>query len=213
MVLAISSFNGFAQNSFYNIDTIREIKIDFNTNSWDHILDSLYVKGDNERIMATLTIDGIQYDSVGIRYKGFSSVSVDRVKNPFNIKLDYLIDDQNHFGIDKIKLSNVISDPSFIREVLTYEIARKYMPASESNFANLYINDTLWGLYTNTEAVNKDFIRKHYDNRYNPFFKCNPENLDILPGGENSNLSITHGLDSVNYYLFYDIESDNGWSY
>jgi spore coat protein CotH len=206
-------YNGFSQGSFYNIDTIREIKINFPTISWDHILDSLYVKGDNDRIMATLTIDGIEYDSVGVRYKGFSSVSVDRIKNPFNIKLDYLIDNQNHFGVDKIKLSNVISDPSFIREVLTYEIARKYMPSSESNYANLYINDTLWGLYTNTEAVNKDFIRKHYHNRYNPFFKCNPENLDILPGGENSNLSNTHGIDSVNYYPHYDIESDNGWSY
>lgn len=212
-LFGIFFLKGFSQNSFYNVDTIREIKINFSTNSWDHILDSLYVMGDNERMVATLIIDGIQYDSVGVRYKGFSSVSVDRTKNPFNIKLDYLIDDQNHFGVDKIKLSNVIADPSFIREVLTYEIARKYMPASESNYANLYINDTLWGLYTNTEAVNKDFIRKHYDNRYNPFFKCNPENLDILPGGENSNLSNTHGTDSVNYYPYYDIESDNGWSY
>ena len=49
-------------------------------------------------------------------------------------------------GINKLKLSNVIQDPSFIREVLSYEIARKYMPASLANFANLYINDTLWGL-------------------------------------------------------------------
>ena len=52
------------------------------------------------------------YDSVGVRYKGFSSVSVNRVKNPFNIKLDYIIEGQDHQGIDKIKLSNVISDPS-----------------------------------------------------------------------------------------------------
>ena len=56
-------------------------------------------------------------------YKGYSSASVDRVKNPFNIKLNYLIEGQDHQGIDKIKLSNVIQDPSFLREVLSYQIA------------------------------------------------------------------------------------------
>ena len=76
--------------------------------------------------MADLIIDGSTYDSVGVRYKGFSSVSVNRVKNPFNIKLDYMIDGQDHNGVDKLKLSNVYQDPSFIREVLTYEIAANY---------------------------------------------------------------------------------------
>ena len=126
----------FSQDNFYNIDTIREVKIYFVPN-WDHILDSLYVAGQQDRLLATILIDGVQYDSVGIRYKGYSSVSTNRTKNPFNIKLDYVISSQNHQGIDKLKLSNVIQDPSFVREVLTYEIARKYMPSSGANFVNL----------------------------------------------------------------------------
>ncbi len=202
----------YSQNSFYNVDSIKEIRIYFYDANWDDLLDSLYVLGDKQRIFADLLIDGVQYDSVGVRYKGFSSVSVNRVKNPFNIKLDYSIKNQDHNGIDKIKLSNIYHDPSFIREVLSYEIARKYMPAPESNFANLYINDTLWGLYTNVEAINKDFINKHFSSRYNSFFKCNPENLQIFPGGLNSDLSFAHGNDSTNYYPYYDIESDYGWS-
>ena len=113
----------FAQSSFYAVDSLREIRIYFYDSNWDHQLDSLYVQGDNERILADLIIDGSTYDSVGVRYKGFSSVSVNRVKNPFNIKLDYMIDEQDHNGVDKLKLSNVYQDPSFIREVLTYEIA------------------------------------------------------------------------------------------
>ena len=121
--------SSISQNTFYDTDTIREIRINFYTPDWDYILDSLYVLGNNDRILANLEIDGQIYDSVGVRYKGFSSVSVNRIKNPFNIKLDYIIDDQDHQGIDKLKLSNVIQDPSFIREVLSYEIFRKYMPA------------------------------------------------------------------------------------
>ncbi|HIO67679.1 MAG TPA: hypothetical protein EYN41_05030, partial [Flavobacteriales bacterium] len=154
------SHNTSAQ-SLYSDSSIVEIRIYFTESNWDAILDSLYVDGLEERLMSSLSIDGMPYDSVGIRYKGYSSVSVNRVKNPFNIKLDYVIDDQNHQGYDKIKLSNVIQDPSFVREVLSYEIARKYMPASQANFSNVYINDTLIGLYTNVESVKKDFLLKH----------------------------------------------------
>ena len=204
-------FIGFAQSNFYAVDSLREIRIYFYDTDWDYQLDSFYVQGDNERILADLIIDGSPYDSVGVRYKGFSSVSVNRVKNPFNIKLDYVIDDQEHNGVDKLKLSNVIQDPSFVREVLTYEIAANYLPSAKANYSNVYVNDTLWGLYTNVEAVNKDFLNDHFGNKYNPFFKCNAENLDITPGGENSNLSNAHGNDSLDYEPYYALKSNYGW--
>ena len=86
------------------------------------------------------------------------------------------------------------------------------MPCSRANFVELYINDSLWGLYTNVEAVNKPFIGHRFGEKYGPFFKCNPEDLDITPGGENSNLSSTHGTDSLNYTAYYDMRSDRGWS-
>ena len=211
VILFLYCSNACAQNNFYNLDSIREVRIHFYDSDWDNQLDSLYVQGDNERILADLIIDGSPYDSVGVRYKGFSSVSVNRVKNPFNIKLDYVIDGQDHKGVDKLKLSNVYQDPSFIREVLTYEIAANYLPSAKANYANIYINDTLWGLYTNVQALNKDFLNDHFGNKYNPFFKCNPENLNVSPGGENSNLSNTHGNDSLDYQPYYDMKSDFGW--
>ena len=208
----IYSVTLFSQSAFYETDTIRDIHIDFYDENWDHLLDSLYVAGENGRILANLEIEGSTYYSVGIRYKGYSSVSVNNIKNPFNIKLDYVIEDQNHEGIDKLKLSNVIHDPSFLREVLCYEVCRKYMPASEANYANLYINGVLWGLYTNVEAVNKEFLVNNFGSKYTPFFKCNPEDLNIQIGGLNSDLSNSHGTDSANYTPYYDIESDYGWS-
>ncbi|MBE50335.1 MAG: hypothetical protein CMP51_01435 [Flavobacteriales bacterium] len=211
VVICIVNINLFSQNNFYNIDSVKEIKMEFYESNWDYILDSLYVLGQKDRVLADVIIDGIRYDSAGVRYKGFSSVSINRIKNPFNIKLDYIKEDQNHLGIKKLKLSNVIQDPSFIREVLSYEICRKYLPSSQANFANLYIHDTLWGLYTNVEAVNKSFLSKHYGEKYNPFFKCNPDHLNIQIGGENSNLSNTHGTDSSDYYSYYDMESNYGW--
>lgn len=196
-------------STFYNNDEIETIKIYFNQTNWDHLLDSLYVEGEEGRLLAKVTINGVEFDSVGVRYKGFSSVSVDRAKNPFNIKLDY-VKDQAYNDIDKLKLSNVIQDPSFVREVLSYEIARKYMPASEANFAKVYINDIFWGVYSNVESVNKEFLRKNFGSTESPFFKANPESLDL--NGENCNLSTSLGEDSMDYDGTYELKSDYGWT-
>jgi len=209
LILFSCSFT-FSQENFYDIDSIREIRIYFEESDWDHILDSLFEAGEQERLLGNLVVDGTPLDSCGIRYKGYSSVDVDRVKNPFNIKLDYVIPDQEYMGINKIKLSNVLHDPSFIRETMSYEIARKYMPASRANYANVYINDTLMGLYTNVEAVNKDFVDDHYGSRENSFFKGNPEEL-IYPYGSNANLQYYED-DTATYYTYYDIKSDYGWA-
>ena len=211
LLLFVAPFNLLSQN-FYDNDYIREIKLYFNQPNWDHLLDSLYLDGQKQRLLASVKIDGTMYNDVGVRYKGFSSVSINNIKNPFNIKLDYIDKNQNHEGFVKIKLSNVIKDPSFLREVLSYEIARDYMPSPRANYANVYINDTLWGLYVNVEAINDKFTNKHFATVNSPLIKCNPLNLSLQTGGENSNLSNTHGNDSSFYYDYYDLRSNYGWT-
>ena len=198
-----------AQDDFYDIDHIPEIKVIFTQENWDEILDQFYIDGLEERLLCDVEIDGTLIEGAGIRYKGFSSVSVNYNKNPFNIKLDYTNPDAAHQGTDKIKLSNVIQDPSFVREVLSYEIARNYMPAGKANFAKLFINDEYWGLYTNVEAVNKDFLSKHFQSTVGAFFKCNPEELELF--GENANLSNSPGTAEEDYHELYSLKSDTGW--
>ena len=203
----------YSQENFYEINHVPEIRIEFQEKNWKHILDSLFINyGDEGRLVGDIEIDGYKIRKVGIRYKGFSSFSSDGRKNPFNIDLNYSLNNQNYKGYTKLKLSNVIHDPSFVREVLSYEIARKYMPASLANFANVYINDTLIGLYTNIESVDNNFIAKHFTSNDNSFFKGSPQQLQF-PFGQNSNLAYTHGSDSSGYIPYYKLESDEfGWS-
>ncbi|HBS85730.1 MAG: hypothetical protein A2W91_13495 [Bacteroidetes bacterium GWF2_38_335] len=210
LLLIAFSLTSKAQTNFYDPSQVREIKLSFYDTNWQFLLDSIFEAGTQERILADITIDGVSYDSVGVRYKGYSSVNPGEIKNPFNIDLDYMRPDQNHLGFIKIKLSNVIHDPSFIREVLSYEIARKYMPASRAGFAMLYANDTLIGLYTNVETVNKDFLESHFGSRNNAFFKGSPETL-IYPSGSNANLQY-YSDDSTSLYPYYSMESDYGWA-
>lgn len=192
--------------SFYDIETINTIEIQFEDSNWDELLDDLMAAGNEERMLGTVTINGQVFDSVGVRYKGNSSYSIDNAKNPFNIKLDYIIDEKyDDFGT--IKLSNGFKDPSFVREVLGYEIARKYMPAPLSNYANVYVNDDYIGIYTSNQDVDKYFMRSHFVDDENARFKGEINEAKGMMGGVWQYL----GSDSTDYASKFIIESDTGW--
>ncbi len=193
---------------FYDINTINTIEITFSQSNWDEILDSLYAAGDEERLVGTAIINGEQFDSVGVRYKGNSSYSPNRIKNPLNIKLDHVIEDQELDGYGTLKLANVFKDPSFVRETLSYEIARKYMAASKANYINVFINGNLIGLYTSVQSVDKFFMANHFFS--NDYARFKGELIDEMP-------TLTtvwgyYGLDSTNYFNFYELQSDYGWA-
>jgi len=210
MLLAVGWCNGLsAQPGLYDPGSVREFRLYFQEPRWRAMLDSLYLHGENARLTGDLVIDGTFLPGVGVRWKGYSSFSPGRTKNPFNIKLDHVHRSQHYQGYDKLKLANVVQDPSFVREALSYDIARQYMPVSLANYANVYVNDTLIGLYTNVEDVGKDFVEKHFGSRGNSFFKCDPDVVDL--NGQNANLNDRFGTDSTRYYGLYAMQSDHGW--
>jgi hypothetical protein len=61
-----------------------------------------------------------------------------------------------------------------IREALAYEILSNYMHCPQSNFAKIYVNDVLIGLYSNDEDITKKFVLRHFYSSGNPFFKASP---------------------------------------
>lgn len=205
VLLILSLFCSAGAQDLYDVGTIHTIQIVFPQSNWDQLLDNLYAAGE-DRLLGTVTIDGILYDSVGVRYKGNSTYSPSRTKNPFNIKLDHIINDQTHQGYGTLKLANVWFDPSFVREVLGYEIARKYMAASQSSYANVYVNGTLMGLYTSVQDVDKLFTRTHYQSDEGARIKGDmdgPPQGWVIWGYE--------GQDSTSYMDTYELDSDHGW--
>ncbi len=205
VIMMITLFQISAQD-FYDIEQINEIELTFEQDNWDQILDQLYAVGE-DRLLGTVVINGVQYDSVGVRYKGNSSYSPNREKNPFNIKLDYVIDDQLIDNYGTIKLANGFHDPSLVRETLAYEIARNYMPAGLANYANVYVNGELIGIYTSCQDVDKYFMSSHFNTSEKARFKGE------VSDGPNSMFPIWgyEGADSTSYYDHYELESDTGW--
>ncbi len=208
IAFATSIYSNVKAQDLYDINNITIIELTFWDANWDATLDSYYSAGLDQRLVASCTVNGIPYDSVGVKYKGNSTYNTNNTKNPLNIKLDYIKDSQDYQGWYTLKLSNGKNDPSFVREVLSYEIARKYMDAPLSNYAKVYVNGNFHGVYSSSESINKKFVEeKFYSNDENTLFKCNP--VSVMNGG--SSLEYL-GTDSSLYFDYYELKSDFGWN-
>jgi len=211
LLFSIFPLRNISAQDLFDADQIAEIEIDFYKANWDEILDTYMDMDSDERILADIRINGVEYDSVGIRYKGNSSYRPNQVKNPLNIKLNH-IKDHDYQGYYTLKLSNGFKDPSFVREVLALEIARKYMPAPRAGYANVTINGELAGLYTNVQSVNDQFTKEHYYSKNQPFFEGAGDGPP--PIGCAFPIWDYLGEDSISCYpYYYDTKSGDHYSY
>lgn len=193
------NINPIKAQGFYNINTLQKIEITFSQTNWDYILDTAKAGKDGYLVAQLVKINGVSFDSAGVKFKGGSSYNVNNAKNPFHIELDYL-KDQDYQGYKDIKLSNGFKDPTMVREVLAYNILNKYMPSSLSNFCQLYINGVYIGLYSNSEAVTKTFCDSKFFSKNNAFFFMDNFNCPLK----------YNGPDSANYTT-YTLKSSTGW--
>jgi hypothetical protein len=196
-----------AQSGFYAVDTIQVIDITFTQPDWDYQMDTAKAGADGYILAAQCVVNGVVFDSVGVKFKGNSSYDSTRAKNPLHIKLDYVHSSADYDGHEDIKLGNGFSDPTLVREVLAYEILRNYMAAPECNFARVTINGVYYGLFSNVQSIDSDFNSDHFYSSSNTFFKCTPEN--VLSGQVPNLLYL--GTDSANYATRYELKSDYGW--
>jgi hypothetical protein len=202
------TFKSFSQTNLYDIGQIQQIEITFTQVNWDYQLDTAKA-GDDGYVMASqVKVNGVVFDSVGVKYKGSSSYSVASNKNPFNISLDEFIN-QDYMGHSTIKLSNCYQDPSMIREVLAYKILASYMDCPRSNFAQVYINGNYIGLYSNDENIGNSFLGDKFNSTNGTQFKCNPI---VMPGPTTKcNLKYINA-DSSSYLNYYELKSATGWN-
>ncbi len=199
----------FAQTTFYNTGQIQRIEIQFSQPNWDYRMDTAKAGAETYLMADWVKINGIRYDSAGVKYKGNSSYDSTLIKNPLNIGLDEF-KNQAHEGFTTIKLGNCYADPSMIREVMSYDILSNYMHAPQANFAQVYVNGNYWGLYSNAENINKEFCSTHFYSSSGTFFKCNP--IGIPGPTTKSNLKTIVGVDSTGYFPRYELKSTTGWN-
>lgn len=206
ILLTVTFLNSFNQNpgdSFFFSSNIHTVKITFSQINW---WDSLVAyKPLDKYLPADVDINGAYISSVGIRFKGNSSYNKDSLKNSFKIDFNEFVNGQKYDGLKAINLNNGASDPTLLREKIFLDFCLTAgIEAPRATYTNLYINDTLWGLYVAVEQVNKTFLETAFGNNGGNLFKGDP----------NGTLE-WYGSNQTSYYNSYELKTNktaNDWS-
>ncbi|MCB9496839.1 MAG: CotH kinase family protein [Fibrobacteria bacterium] len=170
----------------FDESVVHAYQLDFYDSSWASRLEAFRV-ADSGYLPARFS-DGVQtIDSVGVRYKGNSSYTYvgNSPKKPFKIKFNEFRS-QTYHGVKVLNFSNGVGDPTFLREVLSYRIARTILPAPRSSFATLEANGVAIGLYTQVEQVDKTFLKRWYPNASGNLFKAGDDGAPLQWLGESA---------------------------
>lgn len=147
---------------FYAPDTVRTLFFEFENADWEQEL--AVFKDTDVEVPATMTVDGRRYENVGMSFRGNSSFMMvpEGLKRSFNVSVDFVNDGQNVQGFRTLNLLNGMNDATMMRGALFQEIAGHYLPAARANFVRVVINGESWGIYTNLEQINRDFVADRF---------------------------------------------------
>jgi hypothetical protein len=98
--------------------------------------------------------------------------------------------------------------------VLFYEIAAKYMPASQACYTKLYVNDEYVGVFVNIESVDKQFLQNNFGSSSNPLFKAGVDYKPEVPSTCKQNIygSLEYEDNIECYKGNFEMLSSSGWS-
>ncbi|MFN7146612.1 MAG: CotH kinase family protein, partial [Myxococcota bacterium] len=130
-------------DALYDVSTVHEIRIELAADSRASLaaMPREYARG-------AVEIGGERYEDVGIRLKGNNSFRPLGEKPSFKIKLDEFVEDQSHGRMEGLTLNNMIEDPTFARELLTYWLWNDAgMIAPRAAYAHVTVDGEDYGLY------------------------------------------------------------------
>lgn len=164
----------------FNSDKVHEIRIYMTQCNY---LDSLFyykkhydIAGEANYMNCNVTIDNVNYYSVGIRMKGESSFeNYPGNKKSLKLKFDKFIKKQSANGLDVLNLINGFKDPSMMREKIFLDYLKENgIPAPRCTYADVYLNNEHLGLYFITEQIDKIFLKNHFGSNKGSLYKGEP---------------------------------------
>lgn len=166
-------------------DTSRVHTIDIVMDDWAGFIDTITME---EYTSCTIIIDGEKYSNVGIRGKGNTSMSqVSSYGNDrysFKVEFDQYNSGGSYYGLDKISLNNIISDNTYMKDYLSYQMMNYVGVASSlSSYVYITVYGEDWGLYLAVEAVEDGFLQRNYGTVYGNLYK--PDSLKMGGGRGN----------------------------
>lgn len=149
-------------------------------------------------VPAQVTLNGKTLDNVGIRFKGFSSLSGSWGEGTYKISLKLDCDEfkdeypevkgQTLYGFDKLNLQSGFGDNSLMRDKIVTEVFRDSgVPAPRASFYQVYIDKgsgpEYFGLYTMIEDVGDTMISSQFNDGSGNLYKAEGEHDATFQNG------------------------------
>ena len=163
---------------------ILDIQIVADEADWAGMLENATAE---EYIAATVIINGVKIENVGVRPKGNSSLSQvardsDSDRYSFKIEFDQYVTGQTWLGLDKIVVNNMQGDATYMKEYLSYDImAYAGVETPLYTFSNIRVNGEEWGFYLAVEALEDSYAKRVYGNDHGKLYK--PESMGMRGNG------------------------------
>ena len=138
---------------------IINIDISVDEAEWDNMIEN---KMSKPYIACDMTINGEQFDSVGIRPKGNSSLTStqsDRVG--FRIDFDHYVDNQTCHGLKQFVLNNIQADSTYMKDYIAYDLMQyEGVDAPLHTFAYITRNGEPFGVYLAAEVYEEAYLKR-----------------------------------------------------
>lgn len=173
--------NTYMQRVF-NQSKVTNVDITMNPKDLKTMLDNPL---DEKMVQANVVIDGVKVDGIGMRTKGNMTLrSVAQMEDSdrysFKLDFDYYNDDQNLYGLKKLNLNNNYSDPSQMREYLSYILMEKMgIPTPGYSYMYVTINGKEWGLYLGVEAIEESYLQRNFADSTGDLYKPDGTGSDL----------------------------------
>lgn len=166
----------------FDESNVHTIDIEIAAENWNNLQDNA---ADEAYEVCDVTVDGETLNNVAIRPKGNSSLSSvvasDSERYSFKIDFDKYTDGLTYHGLDKLNLNNIISDNTYLKDYLSYDMM-DYMgvDAPLTSFVRVSVNGEYFGLYLAVEGVEAAFAQRNYGSDYGNIYK--PDNMNMGGG-------------------------------
>ncbi len=166
-------------SKYFQKDQIMEVDIQIDEADWDQMLASA---SEEKFVTATVVINGDAYQSVRIRPKGNSSLrsvaSSTSDRYSFKINFNDIIKTQTMAGLTQLNLNNGFSDPSYMREFLSYQICEEMGVAVPAfSYAAVNVNGEYFGLYLAVESILEPYLERNFGDITGDLYKSTGNTL------------------------------------
>jgi hypothetical protein len=168
-----AAYSGDPKVNPFTTDRVATVRIVMPEADWQALMANAYSK---TYYKADFWFDDELVPDVAVRTKGNASLlqSVAWRSERFPLAVDFNLFNRarTFHGMKKVHFNNGWSDPTLIRDVISYEIFNKMgVPAPRASIVDLYLNDHHLGVYTMAEAVDTSFLARYFSNTSGNLYK------------------------------------------